>query len=144
VSLPLLSGGCLCGAVRYETAATLLYPPTFCHCSSCRRAAGAHAVAWFTVPLSAVRWAGAQPPAWHRSSPAAQRAFCARCGTPLAYRNDARAPELDLTACSLDAAVAHHVVPVDHIWMQDALSWDRPADGLPQFPTTRGRAPAPA
>ena len=36
------AGGCLCGTVRYQ-AHSLLYPATLCHCTSCRRAAGAHA-----------------------------------------------------------------------------------------------------
>jgi hypothetical protein len=40
-------GGCLCGAVRYEAQgpATQL---CFCHCESCRRAAGAPGVPWAT------------------------------------------------------------------------------------------------
>jgi len=40
-----LTGRCLCGAVRYECGAPIS-PAAFCHCESCRRASGAHAVAW--------------------------------------------------------------------------------------------------
>jgi hypothetical protein len=43
-----LTGGCLCGAVRYRTG-TPNVPPTLCHCASCRRATGAHAVGLYTV-----------------------------------------------------------------------------------------------
>jgi hypothetical protein len=139
-----LTGGCLCGAVRYEAAALPIHPPTLCHCTSCRRAAGAHAVAWLTVPRAALRWTGAQPPGAYRSSAAVLREFCARCGTPLAYRHDAHPLEVDLTICSLDAASAQGIAPVDHLWMEDALSWDRPADGRPQWQTTRDRGGPPA
>ena len=43
-----ISGGCLCGQVRYVLKA----PPTegcFCHCRMCQRASGAFAVAWASV-----------------------------------------------------------------------------------------------
>jgi hypothetical protein len=35
----ILSGGCLCGAVRYEVSDAFLYAAN-CHCSQCRRATG--------------------------------------------------------------------------------------------------------
>lgn len=40
-----LTGHCYCSTVRYRCGAPL-YPATLCHCESCRRVAGAHAVAW--------------------------------------------------------------------------------------------------
>ena len=134
----LLTGHCLCGAVRYR-AGTLLYPPTLCHCESCRRASGAHAVGWLTVRLNTLTFtAGA--PAEYRSSAAVRRGFCSHCGTPLSYWHAARAEEIDLTIASLDNPAA--VVPVDHVWMGDALPWDRPGDGLPQHRSGRGKGPA--
>ena len=63
----MLKGHCLCGAIRYETVA----PPTLecvCHCTMCRRAAGAPMVGWFTVPRGAYRVV-AGTPASYRSSP---------------------------------------------------------------------------
>jgi hypothetical protein len=27
--------------------------------------------------------------------------------------------------------------PVEHIWMEDAVSWDRPDDGRPQYGQSR-------
>jgi hypothetical protein len=76
-----LEGGCLCGAVRYRCAAPDR-PATLCHCTSCRRAAGAHVVAWFTVAASSLSFTEGTP-AIYRSSPPVQRGFCARCGTQL-------------------------------------------------------------
>jgi len=128
-----LTGGCLCGAVRYRCAAPVR-PATWCHCTSCRRAAGAHAVAWFTVPAKSFALIEGQP-AIFRSSPPVQRAFCARCGTQLTYRHQDSAGEVDVTVGSLDEP--DRVAPADHIWMQDAAAWDRPVDGLPSYPRSR-------
>lgn len=131
-----LTGGCLCGSVRYETEAPVS-DATFCHCRSCRRASGAVALPWLTVPRGALRWTGGTPPASHSSSPGVTRQFCARCGTPLTYTNTASPETLDLTLGSLDTP--EHLAPSDHIWMQDALPWDRPGDALPQHPRIRPR-----
>jgi hypothetical protein len=131
-----LTGRCLCGAIRYRCGPPL-YRATFCHCESCRRAAGAHAVAWLTVAAENLVHTGALPREYE-SSPGVFRTFCARCGTPLTYRNAKRPGEIDITVCSLDQPA--QIVPADHIWMQDAPPWDRPTDGLPQHPAGRGPA----
>ena len=128
-----LLGRCLCGAVRYECG-PLLYPPTLCHCTSCRRASGAHALGWVTVRTRDLRMIAGSP-AEFESSPGVQRTFCGRCGTPLGYQNAKRPGEVDLTIGSLEAP--SRAAPVDHIWMVDSPSWDRPADGLPQYQESR-------
>jgi hypothetical protein len=38
---------------------------------------------------------------------------------------------IDITIATLDGADS--VQPAEHVWMADALPWDRPQDGLPQF-----------
>jgi len=128
-----LTGRCLCGAVRYEVGARL-YPPTLCHCESCRRASGAHAVGWLTVRAATLRYAAGEPREIE-SSAGVWRAFCGRCGAPLTYRNLRRPGEIDVTIGTLDEP--GRAAPADHIWMADAPPWDRPADGLPQYPGSR-------
>lgn len=123
-----LTGRCLCAAVRYRCG-PLLYPATWCHCESCRRASGTTPVGWFTVALSSVEIHG-DAIRTHRSSPGVERRFCSVCGTPLTYASERRPAEIDLTLGSLDDP--DRVTPVDHILMADAPAWDRPADGLPQ------------
>ena len=122
-----LSGGCLCGAIRFSCAMPQS-PAAYCHCTSCRRAAGAHVVAWFTVPASSLVFTQGQP-AIYRSTPPVERGFCERCGTQLTYRNETWPDHVDVTVGSLDAP--DRVPPADHIWMEDAAGWDRPGDGLP-------------
>ena len=129
----MLAGRCLCGAIRYQCGSRL-YPPTLCHCESCRRAAGAHAVGWLTVRSADLQYTTAAPHEFE-SSPGVHRAFCDRCGTPLTYRNARRPGEIDVTICSLEQP--ERAAPTDHIWMQDAPSWDRPGDGLPQYSAGR-------
>ena len=77
------SGGCLCGAVRFDAALTT---DEFgaCHCEMCRRWTGS-ALLGITVPAANVTWQGEA--AIHRiqSSNWAERANCAECGSPLYY-----------------------------------------------------------
>ena len=128
-----LSGSCLCGYVRYE-APRALYAPTLCHCSSCRRSCGAHAIGWFTVAANAIVYEREVPLEWC-SSNGVWRGFCGRCHSPMTYRNSEREMEIDVTLASLDNPDL--LAPADHIHMQDAVAWDRPADGLPQYPGSR-------
>jgi hypothetical protein len=131
----LLTGRCFCGAVRYRCGAPLC-PPTLCHCESCRRVAGAHSVAWLTVLAGSLIYPMAKPVEFS-SSLKVFRSFCGQCGTPLTYRREDRAGEIDITVVTLDWPA--DIVPADHVWMEDALPWDRPGDGLPQHPKTRRR-----
>jgi hypothetical protein len=130
----MLRGGCSCGAVRYETAARPFHR-TLCHCVDCRRAAGAPAVAWFSVPAAALRFTKGTP-ATYRSSPQVERSHCGVCGTALAYRNDAYPEEVDVTTCSLDDPAA--AAPQDHTFASQRLEWMRVDDGLPVYPRSRG------
>ncbi len=129
----MLQGGCLCGQYRYEFAGEMR-DQTLCHCRSCRRAAGAPALAWFTVSRDALRVLSGSLQLF-RSSPGVTRGFCATCGTSVSYAHDARAQEIDLTTASLDEPEA--CPPRDHTWCEDRLSWLKFADGLPAYDKTR-------
>lgn len=129
----LLTGRCLCGRVRYECGARL-YPPTLCHCESCRRASGAHMLGWVTVATGDLRYT-AGTPREYASSPGRVRAFCGDCGSPLTYRCATRPNEVDVTIGTLDDPGL--APPVDHLWMEDAPAWDKPADGLPRYARSR-------
>ncbi len=129
----LYTGRCLCGAVRYQCG-PLRYPPTLCHCESCRRASGAHALGWITVAVSDLVFTAGRPTEF-ASSAGRLRGFCGTCGSPMTYRSAARPLEVDLTIGTLDEP--DRAVPADHIWMEDAPGWDRPGKDLPCHP--RGR-----
>jgi hypothetical protein len=123
------TGGCLCGAVRYQLtgAGTNL---CYCHCTSCRRAAGAPAVPWGTFACSAFAVTRGSL-AEYRSSPPVLRGFCRECGTSLTYRHERRAAEIDITLASLDDPGAF--APQMHVWVGEKLPWVSIDDSLPQF-----------
>lgn len=124
----MLSGGCLCGAIRYQ-ADGVPFHSTLCHCSMCRRASGAPVVAWFSVERSAFRFTDGVPTRY-RSSARGARSFCQRCGTQLTFE-DARFPEeIDVTTCSLDDPAA--LPAADHVHVGTRVPWLQIRDGLPE------------
>jgi hypothetical protein len=131
--MDLFTGKCFCGAVAYECGAPVI-PPCFCHCESCRRTSGAHVVAWATVPRKSYRVVKGELRSF-ASSTGVIRQFCERCGTSIIYSNAEQPDTIDIAIATLDRPDA--MEPVDHLWMEDAASWDRPGDGRPQFPRSR-------
>lgn len=129
----MLQGGCFCGRVRYVVEGDV-FNGTLCHCSDCRRIAGAPAVAWFSVRKDAMRFSSGNP-ATFRSSEHVLRGFCATCGTTLTYQDDRTPDDIDITSASLDDPEA--VPPRDHTFAAERLSWMHANDGLPSWPRTR-------
>jgi hypothetical protein len=123
------AGGCICGAVRYavQGAASLLF---FCHCTSCRRSAGAMMVAWGTFESANFRITDGNP-GEVATSPGVTRGHCQRCGTSLTYQHSDRAGEIDVTLATLDDPT--RLRPSMHIWVEDKLPWVKIGDDLPQY-----------
>ncbi len=128
----MLTGGCLCGAIRYQAGGQVTHR-TACHCSLCRHACGAPLVSWFTVPRAQFVWLQGSPGRF-QSSVKACRSFCTACGTQLTF--DDSDWLLDVTMCSLDDPNA--MAPEDHIHVGSKLDWIKLADGLPQYRASRG------
>lgn len=75
------TGGCLCGAVRFEVTG-VLRDIVLCHCAMCRRTHG-HVAAYTATRKSDLRLVESRGLKWHRSSGAARRGFCGECGASL-------------------------------------------------------------
>jgi hypothetical protein len=88
---------------------------------------GAHIVGWCTVTAASFRFESRGALREYASSPKVTRTFCGRCGTSLTWSHADHTGLIDVTLASLDDAAT--LVPTDHIWMQDALPWDKPAPG---------------
>jgi hypothetical protein len=115
----LLTGGCFCGAIRYEVTDTARNL-TLCHCQTCRHVSGAPNVAWFTVSTDAFALIQGAPRQFH-SSEHVVRTFCGDCGSPLTYARDDGPAEIDVTMCTLDDPEA--LAPADQTFCQYRLSW---------------------
>jgi hypothetical protein len=129
-----LAGGCGCGAVRYAAAGAPRWAAG-CHCRDCRHATGAPYSVYAGFERSRVTWSG-EAPRRFRSSPGAERFFCGRCGTPLAYEGARWPDEVHLLVTTLDDPGA--LAPRGHVYVGQKLPWVRLADGLPRYRTTAG------
>jgi hypothetical protein len=121
-------GKCLCGAIRYQ----LLGEPeavALCHCSDCRRSAGAPMVAWAMFPEAALVLTKGHPKTIN-SSGTAMRSFCGDCGSGLFYRNAVVLPELvDVQTSTLDDPDV--LPPTLQVQVAERLTWMKHVHELP-------------
>jgi hypothetical protein len=98
------TGGCLCGAVRYETVGAPVFTLR-CHCRDCQRQSGAAHVPAARVPSAGFRILQGTPRRYVTKADSGNeivRVFCGDCGTPL-YAQVATRPDLvSLRVCALD------------------------------------------
>jgi hypothetical protein len=127
----MLTGGCLCGAVRYEINGAL-GPITVCHCSFCRRSSGSAfmpAVCVYATRFRIVN--GADVLSAFESSPRYERVFCSRCGSQLFGRHAAH-PFVWLRIGGLDEDPGTR--PAFHFMTGSKAPWYTITDGAEQFP----------
>ncbi|MBM3341465.1 MAG: GFA family protein [Betaproteobacteria bacterium] len=126
----ILEGGCHCGAVRYRIEGDAI-THALCHCSDCRRHAGAPMVGWTMYPIDALRITKGSPKVY-ASSEHGRRHFCGDCGTGLLYYNAHILPGIvDVQSATYDDPQA---VPARvHIQVAERLSWMVKAHELPAF-----------
>jgi hypothetical protein len=122
-----LTGGCLCGAIRFELRSEP-FEAGYCHCRICQLASGAPVLAFATVPRDDYAIVTGQP-AWHRSSEYGERWFCPDCGTPLTILVAHQPKTIDFTIATLDSP--DRVAPGFHIWRGSRIGWFDTADVLP-------------
>jgi hypothetical protein len=126
-----MTGGCQCGAVRYALFETPV--STVCHCRMCQKAVGGPFAALSKVPIAQFAWTRGEPASFQSSS-AAERHFCAACGTPLTFHY-LDADEIEVTTGSLDTPAQ---VPITtNVGVEGRLPWiDRLMPGqLPEVST---------
>ncbi len=127
------TGGCHCGAVRYEASGDPVYVP-YCHCESCRRTTGAPVVLYVMYEKHQVRFTKGERKLY-ASSPGVRRGFCSDCGTSLSYEGDWGGKTIvEFLIGSLDDPEAF--VPDRHAFYADKISWFDVADQLPRHEAT--------
>ena len=127
-----LTGGCLCGAVRYELSAPP-YDLHYCHCRTCQKASGASAIAGGFVARDAITFTRGAPKIF-KSSPVVERGFCAECGTYLLYCPTIAewSDWVIMTIASLDNP--EHWPPKRHYGIESQIPWFDTKDRLPREP----------
>ena len=124
------SGSCHCGAIRYELSGEPQVV-ALCHCSDCRRSAGAPFVTWAMYPEPSLTIRAGTPKTIN-SSGTAMRSFCPDCGTGLFYRNEAILPGIvDIQAATLDDPNA--LPPAIQIQIAERLGWVSHMNELPEY-----------
>ena len=135
-----LTGGCMCGAVRYELRSDP-FDCGWCHCRTCQLTSGAPAMAFASVPHGDLVWTeGAEKLRTVPSSSFGHRSFCGECGTPFLMQVDHQPETVDFTVATLDEPEA--IAPAFHIFWGSRIGWFNPGDDLPRHekfrPDTRG------
>src|SRR3954469_1257613 len=98
------TGGCLCGAVRYESEGDPIFSLQ-CHCRDCQRSSGTAFIAAMRVPASGFRITQGEPKRYvgkADSGNAITRAFCGECGSPLYVQVATRPDIVGLRVGTLD------------------------------------------
>jgi hypothetical protein len=125
-----MKGGCHCGALRYEALGEAI-THALCHCSDCRRHAGAPMVGWAMFPETQVRITKGQTKTY-QSSEHGRREFCPECGTGLFYKNAEILPDIiDIQTGTLDEP--NQIPARCHIQTAERLVWMSEVNSLPEF-----------
>ncbi|MDQ0468138.1 GFA family protein [Labrys wisconsinensis] len=128
--MSVITGGCLCGDIRYEASA----PPRdtgYCHCRMCQRQSGATALPFATFALDCFAYVRGTPQVYV-SSDHGERRFCPRCSASLDYRERISPTEVSINAGTLDDPGL--AAPRRHIWAESRIAWFATADDLPTSP----------
>ncbi len=128
-----LTGGCLCGAVRYTVSADFIFSGK-CYCEDCRKTSGSGHGSVYAVPEQAVALTG-KLTEYKKTGSSGQpitRRFCPVCGSKIATSAAAMPGVFLLTASSLDNP--DKFVSQMSIFTSRAPAWDRPPADTPSFP----------
>ena len=127
-----LSGGCLCGGVRYRIVGPRR-DIIMCHCENCRRSHG-HVAAYTAIEKNDLVLVSQKSLQWyHDESPDTYRGFCNQCGSSLFWDAKDGRDRISIAAGTLDDS--DDLKTIGHIFVSEAGSYYRIDDGLPQFET---------
>ena len=136
MSEPALTGSCQCKHITYSST-SLPTHFTNCYCLTCRKVSGAPFVAFGGFPTSAITWISGYDTLTKTSySKFAERAHCAKCGTPIYMSYKFRPENISITSGSIDEESIKGELPkaVKHIFVEEKAPWyELPDDKLPRY-----------
>jgi hypothetical protein len=138
---PVVTGSCLCRAVRFELHGPFLQL-AHCHCSLCRKHHGVPFVSWLvSTPGSYRLLAGADHIGRYVSSPGLVRPFCTTCGSVLPSAMEDQGVVVT-PAGDLDGDFGP--VPAHHMFVGSKAPWYEITDDLPRYAEYAPEAGLPA
>ncbi len=126
------TGGCNCGAIRYEIAAEPLMAGP-CQCRDCQWESGTGHASQIAFPAAAVKLEG-KATHWDKAADSGNivpRAFCPKCGSPVYSRNSGLPDFFFVRAGSLDDPTRY--TPQMVVWTSSGFTWDHLDPALPRF-----------
>lgn len=126
-----VTGGCLCGRIRYE-AEVFLHNGYICHCTICQRSTGQPAEITVLIKAGTLRYLGEEP-RYYVSSGDGKRGFCAECGSRIVWQA-LRAEDdwlTNVTVGSLDRPAEARMTR--HIYADTQLPWYHVCEDLPKL-----------
>jgi hypothetical protein len=131
-----LTGGCGCGAVRFEISQPLV-SAQYCHCTRCQRRTGTAASANAVLAPGSFRLVQGEDRlrAW-KPDGGAEKWFCGDCGSALFSRTSGEPDRIGVRLGSIDGDPG--VRPGARQFVDYAAVWEPiPDDGLPRHPERR-------
>ncbi len=130
-----ITGGCVCGAIRYEAAAEPLMMFN-CHCNDCRRFSGSAFVSAVVFAADGFRFTRGTPSYFDTvaaSGGTHRRGFCADCGARLTGGENPEGTSgiVGVTAGSLDDPCVFQ--PQMDLFTVDAAAWTRMDPAIPKL-----------
>lgn len=131
-----LTGGCVCGGVRFEVTAPL-ESAGWCHCTRCQRRTGVHASASGSTVRGSFRIVRGEDLVTEFTPPGGfVKAFCSVCGGHLYSRRPDGWEWVGVRLGAVDGDPG--IRPEWHQHTATAAAWQPlPDDGLPRFPGPR-------
>ena len=128
-----LTGGCLCGGVRYEIDAPLV-SASYCHCTRCQRRTGTAASAQARAAPGTFRIVSGSELVreWVPADEGWPKCFCSACGSALWSRSPSEDGTVSVRLGTFDADPG--IRPQWHQFVAYAVPWQAlPDDGLPRY-----------
>ena len=129
-----LTGGCLCGAIRY-TVSVPITELRACHCKDCQKSSGTAGSANAMIPSSGLMITQGTPKRFTVTADSGRtlhRFFCGDCGSPLFSRRELTPETTSLRIGTLDNAPAMKITA--NIWTKSARPWAHIDPASKQFP----------
>jgi len=134
-----ITGGCLCGAVRFEVTERPI-EAGYCHCTRCQRRTGTAASPQARIDGRAFRLLEGEElvKAWRHPDGGFEKCFCSQCGAHLFSRNPDDHSHMSIRMSAFDV---HPDVPLSfRTYVSYAASWEPiPDDGLERHGEARPR-----